>query len=406
METPTASTRVEQATKRLHYLDWLQVLAVLGVFLFHAVHPFDDLFPWHIKNTERSAIANFFVGFFAFSGMPFFFLMAGATSWFSLQRRTAGRYVRERVTRLFIPFILGSIVLTPIQAYFEFTHKGWWKAPSIIHFIFSPEARSAFYTEYVTITFSPKILAASYHLWFVGALFAFALVALPIFIWLNRDSGKRFLASIAQLATRRGGLLAFIIPLVLIRFVLQPIDSAWADFFYYLFFFVFGYMLIADERFLQAIRRDRVLHLILGMASTLSFIPKAVGVPVFEWLGSFGTPEFYGSWILYGINSWCWTLVIFYVGMRFLDSTSKWLQFGREASYPFFFLHQPVILFIAFYVVQWDVTLLIKVLVVVIGSFALTLGIYELLVRRINPVRALFGMKPGQKLPPAPTASP
>jgi len=28
---------------RLHYLDWLQVLAVLGVFLFHAGHPFDDL---------------------------------------------------------------------------------------------------------------------------------------------------------------------------------------------------------------------------------------------------------------------------------------------------------------------------------------------------------------------------
>jgi hypothetical protein len=33
-------------------------------------------------------------------------------------------------------------------------------------------------------------------------------------------------------------------------------------------------------------------------------------------------------------------------------------------------------------------------LVVVIGSFAVSLGTYELLVRRINPVRALFGMKP------------
>jgi hypothetical protein len=44
--------------------------------------------------------------------------------------------------------------------------------------------------------------------------------------------------------------------------------------------------------------------------------------------------------------------------------------------------------------VKWQVGLLIKLLVVVIGSFALSLGIYELLVRRINPVRALFGMKP------------
>ena len=36
---------------RLHYLDWLQVLAVLTVFMFHAVHPFDYL-DWHIKNAE------------------------------------------------------------------------------------------------------------------------------------------------------------------------------------------------------------------------------------------------------------------------------------------------------------------------------------------------------------------
>jgi len=114
-----------KSSQRLHYLDWLQVLAILGVFLFHAVHPFDGLADWHIKNAETSVLATFFVGFFNLWGMPFFFTMAGATSWFSLRRRTAGRYVSERVTRLLIPFIVGSIVLTPIQAYYEFTHKGW-----------------------------------------------------------------------------------------------------------------------------------------------------------------------------------------------------------------------------------------------------------------------------------------
>ncbi len=86
-----------------------------------------------------------------------------------------------------------------------------------------------------------------------------------------------------------------------------------------------------------------------------------------------------------------------YIGMRFLDKTNKWLRYGREASYPFFFVHQPVILFIAFYAVQWEVALLIKLLVVVIGSFTLSLSLYELLVRRINPVRALIGMKPRKR---------
>ena len=90
-------------------------------------------------------------------------------------------------------------------------------------------------------------------------------------------------------------------------------------------------------------------------------------------------------------------MVVFYIGMRFLDTTNKWLQYGREASYPFFFFHQPVIIFIAFYAVLWQVGLPFKLLAVVIGAFAITLGIYDLLVRRINPVRGLFGLKPRTK---------
>jgi len=259
--TTTAAERSGAKSVRLHYLDWLQVLAILGVFLFHAVHPFNDLSDWHIKNAEASALVNFFVGFFNLWGMPFFFLMAGATSWFSLRRRTVGRYVRERVTRLLIPFFVGSIVLTPIQAYYELTHKGWWRGGSIVEFILSREALTYFYTEFHPIVVSPEVFGrVGYHLWFLGYLFAFALIALPIFLWLNQDSGKRFVASLVRLANRRGGLLVFVFPLVLVRFVLQRgLTGLWGDwvgFSYTLLFFVSGYILIADERFLRAIRRD------------------------------------------------------------------------------------------------------------------------------------------------------
>jgi len=400
MENHAAKAKIEQAgkkPKRLHYLDWLQVLAILGVFLFHAFHPFDDLTDWHIKNVEKSALATFYTGFFNLWGMPFFFFMAGATSWFSLRRRTAGRYARERVTRLLIPFIIGSIVLTPIQAYYEGVHKGWWDGDSLIEFIFSAEARTYFFTEYNPITFSPEIFGdLGYHLWFVGFLFAFSLIALPVFTWLNGDSGKRFVAPFAELAKWRGGLLIFTIPLILIGFFFQPFLSGytgWASFMFLLVFFIFGYILIADERFTQAIRRDWPLHLILGIACTLFFFSVAAGVPVWDWLVSPGSPWFYISWIAWGINSWCWSMVIMYIGMRYLNYTNKWLQYGREASYPFYFVHQPVIIFFAFYVVGWEVHLLIKLLIVVLGSFAVSVGLYEFLVRRINPVRALFGMR-------------
>ena len=388
-------------TTRLHYLDWLQVLAVLGVFVFHAVHPFDDLADWHIKNVAKSILATFYAGFFNLWGMPFFFLMAGATSWFSLQRREAALYARERIQRLLIPFIVGAIVLTPIQAYLELSHKGWWKGGSLIEFVLSNQARSYFYTEYNTLTFGPEIFGTiGYHLWFVAFLFAFSLIALPIFIWLNGDTGERFTGLIARLAEKRGGLLVFILPLILIRFILQPFFpaySGWSDFTIMLAFFIFGYIIIADKRFKESIRRDWRLHLILGIVCTLFFFSVAAGVPVAKWMYSPGTQMFYLTWVLHALNSWCWTMVFFYVGMRLLSFTNQSLQYSREASYPFFFVHQPVIILIAFYAVGWEMPLPIKLLAVLIGSFALILGIYELLVRRINLVRALFGMKPRTK---------
>jgi len=385
-----------EKSTRLHYLDWLQVLAILGVFLYHSISPFDDISSWHIKNVERSALLSFLIYFFTW-GMPFFFMMAGATSWFSLQRRSPGRYIKERVTRLLIPFILGSIVLTPIQAFYDFSNKDWWHHGSIIKFIFNSEARAFFYTEYRPIVFSPAIFGVGFHLWFLAGLFAFALLALPLFLWLKRDPGKQFTVMLARPADWRGGLLAYAILPILARFVLQPGFSYWADSLFYLLFFVSGHIFMTDERFMGAIRRDWLLYLILSIATTLFFFSSAAGVPVFDWLESPDTPAFYIFWAVFGINSWCWSMVMLTVGMRFLDFSNGWLRYAREASFAFFFIHHPVIIFIAFYVVQWEVSLLIKLLVVLIGSFAITVGLYELLVRRIHSVRAVFGMGPKKK---------
>ena len=146
--TATEQQASNKEPVRLHYLDWLLVLAILGVVLFHTIHPFDELGDWIIKNVERSAIVTFYGGFFTLWGMPFFFFMAGATSWVSLQRRTVGQYIRARVTRLLIPFIVGTIILTPIQVYYELIHKGWWKGGSFIEFILSSEVRNYFFFEF------------------------------------------------------------------------------------------------------------------------------------------------------------------------------------------------------------------------------------------------------------------
>jgi peptidoglycan/LPS O-acetylase OafA/YrhL len=391
MNITIAESHIEHSSRktgRLHYLDWLRVLAILGVFLFHAVHPF-DIFPWEIKNAEQSVVVTLFIVFLAPWGMPLFFLLSGVGSWFALRKRTGGQFVRERVNRLLIPFIVGALLLSPIQFYFQWRHQ-----TETGMFVGSPleflRARE--------ISFGPRVFGwAGYHLWFLGFLFAFALIALPIFLWLKGDLGRKFIVWLVRLCEQRGGLLLFIIPLVLVQYFLRPFFPAehdWADFVFLLLFFIFGYILYADGRFIQPIKRDWSIMLILAIISTLFFFGAGAFDVATEWMEASGTPGFYLLWGMWGVNSWCWTMFMMFIGMRYLDFRNKWLDYGQDIIVPFFLFHQPVIIILAYYVVQWDISLTVKILTVVLGSFFITLGLCEFLIRRIEPARAIFGMKP------------
>jgi glucan biosynthesis protein C len=387
--------RASRETVRLHYLDWLRVLAILGVFLYHAVHPFDQS-DWTIKNAELSITVTVFLGLLFPWGMPFFFLISGAGSWFALRRRTAGQFATERFQRLLIPYFVGCILLSPIMLYFQWRHldlRGVWHGP---------------FWQYVLLHragFSPRWFGeVGYHLWFLGFLFCFSLLGLPLFLWLKGKSGQAVLTRLAGLCSRRGGILLFIIPLLLVRLGLKPFfpqEQDWADFFYLMSFFVLGFVLYAHEGFTRVIRRDWAILLIMVIVSTAAWAWLALADESLDLWTSPRTLQDFVLWTMITINGWCWTTFVLYIGMRHLDFGNKWLRYGQEAVLPFFLLHQPVIVAIAFYVVQWDAGIPVKLLTVVLGSFVASLAIYELAIRRIGPVRILFGMKAAAKPPTA-----
>ena len=381
---PTGSA---QGKVRLHYLDWLRVIAVFGVFLFHAVHPF-DLTGWHIKNDELSMMVTVFLGLLFPWGMPFFFLLAGTGSWFALRRRTAGQYAVERFKRLLIPFITGSILLLPIMLYFEWRFQiltGQWQGS---YFEWMLHFRAGFSPIWFGIL--------GYHLWFLGFLFCFSLIGLPLFLWLKGARGGALLAWLAEICTRRGGLLLFILPLLVVRLILEPFFPAehdWADFFYLLTFFILGYVLYAHEGFTLAIRRDWLIMLVLAVISTVAWAYLALSADSLDFYTAPRTLRDFALWGFITINGWCWATFMLFIGMRYLDFSNRYLKYCQEAVLPFFVLHQPVIIVIAFYVVQWSAGIPLKMLVVVVGSFIATLAIYELIIRRVVPLQVLFGMK-------------
>jgi peptidoglycan/LPS O-acetylase OafA/YrhL len=389
MTDTTGTVQAERAgekSRRLHYLDWLRVLAILGVFLFHAVHPF-DVFPWEIKNGEQSTIVTFFVAFLAPWGMPLFFLLSGAGSWFALRRRTGRQYIAERVRRLLIPFVVGSLILSPIQLCFQWRQQAQLGlfAGSLWEFL---KARG--------LNLGPQVFSwAGYHLWFLGFLFAYSLIGLPVFQWLDRQRGRQLVQWLGQLGARRGGILVFLLPLIIVQLAVRPLfldEHDWADFAFMLLLFVIGYILYADKRFARAVRRDWPITLVLAIVTTLFILAAGAMDVATKWMESPGTPGFFLVWTAWSVNSYCWSMFMLCIGMRYLDFTNRWLQYGQQRIMPFFLFHQPAIVVIAFYVVQWDVSLWVKLPVVVLGSFLVSLGLSEIL-RRFGPARVLLGMK-------------
>jgi glucan biosynthesis protein C len=95
--------------------------------------------------------------------------------------------------------------------------------------------------------------------------------------------------------------------------------------------------------------------------------------------------------------SWGWALFALSLAMKYLNFSNKWLEYGNETIMLFYLLHQPVIIVISCFVVQWDSGITLKLLAILLGSLLITIGLIELLVRPSKPMRMLFGMKPRRR---------
>ncbi len=384
---------MQPSSPRQAYLDWLRVIAIVGVLFFHSAMPYVSDWGWHIKNKETSNILQEFNAFLHRFRMPLLFFISGTVSYFMLQNRSSGGFIGLRFRRLFIPLLLGMLIIVPPQVYMERLKQGFQG-----NFL-------DFYPTIFTTGAYPKGNLSWHHLWFILYLLVYDVVCAPLFVWLISANGKAFLQKLNRLA--KGRLIyLFIIPGVLVYtfFSLKYPETNdlvhdYAYLPYWLFFLLAGFICIANPVFMDSIERNRRISFAVAFLSLISINYlrwndiepwKIIADYEHDW-------RTYAYMALSAISAWMWVLTAVGYGKKYLNKSSKALNYINQAVYPFYVLHQTVIVILTFYVVRAPDGVGLKYMFTVIATFFISMGIFHLFIKPYPIMRFLFGMKPKDK---------
>ena len=388
---------------RRYDIDWLRIVAILAVFIFHCTRAFDTE-GWHLINTEQS-----FLLFILMRGliwtwlMELFFLLSGAGTWYSLKSRSGGQYLLERFKRLLIPLYgVGMLILIPPQLYFEiFTNQGyggtfWQYLPQYFRELPGGLAVTSLFELNNASFLVPYYFSG--HLWFIRYLFLISLLTLPLLLYLKSERGKRLIERLAGWCECRGGIFLFAIPLAIILICLRfPLKGSrtWADFLWYMVFFLIGYIMPADRRFTESFKKHGWICLALWLVGFggLGQLVLALGYNPIPGNEPFSLQYVFFQ-IIWSITSLSSVVFMLSLGARYMKTHNRMLSYGNEAVLPFYILHQTVILCVGWFVLPLNMGILPKLVIVIVVSFILIMGIYEGLIRHFNWVRFLFGMRP------------
>ena len=398
--------------ERRYDIDWLRVIAMLAVFVFHCTRFFGTE-GWHLKNPDQSMVVFVLArGLIWPWVMELFFVVSGVAAWYALKSRSGGQYLWERVKRLLIPlYTVGLFILIPPQAYFEsVTNGGYAGTFGEMLSLYFGRIPADFLDIFPSVLYDPARLVPftfSGHLWFLQYLFLISLVTLPLLLYLRSERGIRQIIRVAGWSDRRGGIFLFVIPLVALLIGFRSLfggGRTWTDFFWYTTFFLIGYILFADERFARSIKRHGWVCLafwLIGFFGALSILVLVLGYDPMQGNEPFSL-TYLSYQIVWSITSWSAVVFMLSMGIKYLNYNNNVLDYANEAVLPFYLLHQTVILCVGWFVIPWSLGIAPKFLIISIVSFTLILVIYELLVKPFNGVRFLFGMRPKKK----PSANP
>jgi len=366
-------------------IGYLRALVTVMVLAHHAVLAYYPYMPgpptsmlaqprlWQafpVMDSHRSGVFGWFVGYNDIFFMSLMFLLSGLFVWPSLQRKGSGKFLRDRILRLGIPFVVAAAVVAPLAyypAYLQISGAG--NAPGFWH-------------EWLSLGNWP-----AGPVWFVWVLLAFDCVAAALLAvsskWGERlgcalaTPSRRPIAFFAVLAAISGG--AYL-PLVM---KYGPMYwSSFGPFFFqtsrilhYLVYFLIGAGLGAYglHRGLLSPEGKLARRWYLWMSVSLITFALAVGVLI----ASLASPASAKLWNFVGgiafvlaCASACLAFLAFFT--RFVKKEGAIMNSLRDNAYGMYVIHYAFVSWLQYALLKSQLSGLTKGLVVTAGTVALS----------------------------------
>ena len=279
-------------------------------------------------------------------------------------------------------------VIVPPQIYYEHIkeYTGYWDFyKTVFNFVPYPEGSFSWH-----------------HLWFILYLFLYSLLALPFLNFLRSEKSEKFKSAVLKfLANPIGILLLPSVFILLTQILLRPyfpeethdLIHDWAYFTFYFIFFAMGITCYSIPNLWSAIGENRKYLLITMLISLLPFYTcyfhyrQLIDLP---WEEDTIDTIFDVAAIFV---SWFTVITIIGYGQHYLNKPHPWLSKINEGLYPFYILHQTVIITIGFYICQLGWSITAKYWAISFLTLAFCVALYRTLIRTNKVMRFLFGLK-------------
>jgi len=330
------------AEPRLAYLDNLKAFLIAGIIAAHAMMGYSTFGSWTYQDIQEATLSEVTETIFVVAAvslgalflMGLFFLLSGLMAQDSLDRRGPGRFARERLLRLGIPFAVYTLVIWPVLEW------------ALLEPYFPRGSYWAWFTD-------DDPYLDNGPMWFVGVLLLFSLVlaarrrSRPPAPADDEPLQARWLVPVALAV----GMLTFLVRIALPADSNQPLNShlwAWPE-----YIALFGLGVVAARRgWLRPVPREisrpagiaTLVCVVLLAAMVLSTDP--LGLEMEDWAGGFGLPAFLAA-MLEGMIVVAAPVWVLSFAQRHLNRTGPIRGAMARGSYAAFMLQGPVLIGLA-----------------------------------------------------------